>query len=330
MLELNKLLQGLGIPFAAFISVIFGLMILSFPVGTYVFFNSTIESDINFDYPLNEIDFFSTENAFKLPVDLELGDAFIVIWSVFVVLFTIAMFGPKTNFLRSIIPIMTEGKGEPKSNYLVSAIKWFCILIVVSSIIIFIQDSFGIKTEAPESPNVLIQFFNVTLAPITEEIGFRVLLIGIPLYAMYTQKTSIRMFFKSLWHPSEFIDRNQLKKVIVLITVVGIFFGVAHIISGEPWSLGKFAQATASGIIIGWVYFRHGLISAILVHWATNYFIFSYVYLIADINEFSIQNAFSHSLTYTMEILFVITGVISIAMIIINYVRLKKEKKLEI
>jgi hypothetical protein len=330
VLELNKLLQGLGIPFAAFISVIFGLMIISFPVGTYVFFNSTIESDINFDYPLNEIDFFSTENAFKFPVDLELGDAFIVIWSVFVVLFTIAMFGPKTNFLRSVIPIMMEGKGESKSNYLVTAIKWFCILIVVSSIIIFVQDSFGIKTEAPESPNVLIQFFNVTLAPITEEIGFRVLLIGIPLYAMYTQKSSIRKFFKSLWHPSEFIYGNQLKRVIILITVIGIFFGIAHIISGEPWSLGKFAQATASGIIIGWVYFRHGLISAILIHWATNYFIFSYVYLIADINEFSIQNAFSHSLTHTMEILFVITGVISIAMMIINYVKLKKEKKLEI
>ncbi len=330
MPESNKLLQGLGIPFAAFISVIFGLMILSFPVGTYIIFNSTIENDINFDYPLNEIDFFPIENAFEIPIDLELGDAFIVIWSVFVVLFTIAMFGPKTNFLRSIIPIMKEGKREPTSNYLVEVIKWFCILIVVSSIIIFVQDSFGIKTEAPESPNVLIQFFNVTLAPITEEISFRVLLIGIPLYAMYTQKSSIRLFFKSLWHPAEFINEYQLKRVIILITVIGIFFGAAHIISGEPWSLGKFAQATASGIIIGWVYFRHGLISAILVHWATNYFIFSYVYLIADINEFSIQNAFSQSLTHTMEILFIITGTITIAMMIINYVNLKKEKKLEI
>ena len=330
MSEPNKLLQGLGIPFAAFISVIFGLMILSFPVGAYIIFNSTIENDINFDYPLNEIDFFPTENAFKIPVDLELGDAFIVIWSVFVIIFTIAMFGPKTNFLRSIIPIMKEGKREPTSNYLVAVIKWFCILIVVSSIIIFVQDSFGIKTEAPESSNALIQFFNVTLAPITEEIGFRVLLIGIPLYAMYTQKSSIRLFFKSLWHPAEFIDEYQLKRVIILIIVIGIFFGAAHIISGEPWSLGKFAQATASGIIIGWVYFRHGLISAILVHWATNYFIFSYVYLIADINEFSIQNAFSNSLIHTMEILFIITGVIAITMMIINYVNLKKEKKLEI
>ncbi len=305
-------------------------MILSFPVGTYIIFNSTIETDINFDYPLNEMDFFSIANAFKLPVEFELGDAFIVIWSIFVILFTIAMFAPKTNFLRSIIPIMMEGKGEPKSNYLVAAIKWFCILIVVSSIIVFVQDSFGIKTEAPKAPNVLIQFFIVTLAPITEEIFFRVLLIGIPLYAVYTKKSSIHLFFKSLWHPAEFLSGYQLKRVIILITVIGIFFGAAHILSGEPWSLGKFAQATASGIIIGWVYFKHGLISAILVHWATNYFIFSYVYLIADINEFSIQNAFSHSLTNTMEILFVITGCISIAMMIINYVRLKKEKKLEI
>ena len=330
MSEPNKLLQGLGIPFAALISVIFGLMILSFPVGAYIIFNSTIENDINFDYPLNELDFFPAENSFKIPVDLELGDAFIVIWSVYVVFFTITMLGPKTNFLRSIMPIMMEGKRESKSNYLVAVIKWFCILIVVSSIIIFVQDSFGIKTEAPESSNALIQFFNVTLAPITEEIGFRVLLIGIPLYAMYTQKSSIRLFFKSLWHPAEFIDKYQLKRVIILIIVIGIFFGAAHIISGEPWSLGKFAQATASGIIIGWVYFKHGLISAILVHWAANYFIFSYVYLIADINEFSIQNAFSNSLIHTMEILFMITGAIAITMMIINYVNLKKEKKLEI
>ena len=190
-------MQGLGIPFAASMSVIFGLMIISFPVGAYVIFNSSIDSDINFEYPLNEIDFFPIENVFSIPTNLELGDAFIVIWSFFLIFFTIAMFGPKTNFLRSIMPMMIEGKGETKSNYLVAAIKWFCVLIVVSSIIIFVQESFGIKTEAPESANVLIHFFNVTLAPIPEEIGFRVLLIGIPLYAMYTQKASIRLFFKT-------------------------------------------------------------------------------------------------------------------------------------
>jgi hypothetical protein len=108
--------------------------------------------------------------------------------------------------------------------------------------------------------------------------------------------------------------------------VVGLFFGAAHIISGEPWSLGKITQATASGIVIGWVYFKYGLSSAILVHWGTNYFIFSYVFFLADINEISIKNAFSHSLTNSLEILLIITGILSITMLILNYIDLKKEK----
>jgi len=36
-------MKSLGIPFSALVSVIFGLMILSFPLGAYVVFNSNIE-----------------------------------------------------------------------------------------------------------------------------------------------------------------------------------------------------------------------------------------------------------------------------------------------
>src|SRR3990172_8276901 len=235
-------MKSLGIPFSALVSVIFGLMILSFPLGAYVVFNSNIEDGVRFDFPINGFDLFPAGIGFEIPIQFELGDVFIGLWCVFVILFSIAMFGPKTNFLKAMSSIMSEGKYESKSNYLVSVIKWFAILIVV----------------------------------------------------------------------------------------FGIFFGVAHIISGEPWSLGKFAQATASGIIIGWVYFKHGFVSAILVHWSTNYFIFSYVNFLAEINEITVKNAFSHSLTNSLEILFVMTGILSIVLIIVNYLNLKKEKKLEI
>jgi len=194
-------MQALGIPFAALVSVIFGLMFISFPVGAYVVFNSSIQTEINFDYPIKSSDFFSGV-SFDIPFEFELGDGFIVLWSTFLVIFTIAMFGSKTNFLSSLFPMMNEGKQESKSNYLVIAIKWFAILILISSVIDFIQEGIGIKTEPSEPSNELIQFFNVTLAPITEEIGFRILLIGIPLFAMYAQKSSLRLFFNSLWHPN--------------------------------------------------------------------------------------------------------------------------------
>jgi membrane protease YdiL (CAAX protease family) len=240
------------------------------------------------------------------------------------------MLGPKKNFLKALSLIMSGEKYDSRTNYLVSVIKWFAILIVISGIIDFVQENVGITTEPPQQSDNLIHFFEVTAAPISEEIGFRVILIGIPLFVIYSHRTSIILFFKALWNPSQNLHIYETKKVLILIIVVGLFFGAAHIISGEPWSLGKITQATASGIVIGWVYFKYGLPSAILIHWATNYFIFSYVFFLADINEITIKNAFSHSLTNSLEILLIITGILSITMLILNYIDLKKEKKLEI
>ena len=91
------------------------------------------------------------------------------------------------------------------------------------------------------------------------------------------------------------------------------------------WSNGKFAQAAASGIIIGWVYYRYGLISAILIHWATNYFIFSYVFVISEVNGISVTTAISHSMINTLEIILVLTGIISIAVIVMNFINSKNE-----
>ena len=109
-----------------------------------------------------------------------------------------------------------------------------------------------------------------------------------------------------------------------MITTVAILFGAAHIFSDESWSSGKLAQAVASGIIIGWVYYRYGLVPAILIHWATNYFVYSYGYIVSDINQISINNAFSHSLLTTIELILIATGIISVVILALNYVYSKK------
>ena len=225
---------------------------------------------------------------------------------------------------------MTLGKNPSDKNYIVSTIKWFSVLILVSGIINIVQESFGITIESPVSDNNLIHFFDVSIAPLTEEIGFRVLLIGLPLFAMYSHRSTLKQFLKSLWHPAANLHIYDYKRAIILITIVAIFFGLAHIISGEPWSNGKFSQAAASGIIIGWVYFRYGLAPAVLVHWATNYFIFAYVYLISDINEISVKGAFEHSLINSLEILFVVTGIVSVAIMIVNYFYSKQDKDIQV
>ena len=321
----NKIYQCIGIPHTALISIILFLMVLSFPIGAYLVFNSEIGDDITYEYPMNDLNVFLAGVGFQVPVEFELGDGFIVLWCLFLILFAVAIFGPKKNFVNVLQSIISAGKYHKlQDSYIITAIKWFSILVVVSGVIISVQEFFGISVEKIEAPNQLVQFFQLLLAPLIEEIGFRVILIGLPLFALYSYKSSLRLFVKSLWRPSHHLRITDLKKPLLIIIIVGIFFGVSHVITGETWSAGKFAQATVSGLIIGWVYFRYGLAPAILIHWATNYFVYSYAYIVADINKISVETAFTHSLLYTLELMLIATGVISIVILALNYIFLKK------
>ena len=321
----NKILQCIGIPHTALISIILFLMILSFPIGTYLVFNSEIGNDITYEYPMNDLSVFLAGIGFQIPVEFELGDGFIVLWCLFLILFAVTIFGPKKSFANVLQSIISFGKyHQLQDNYIITVIKWFSILVVVSGVIISVQEFFGISVEKTGAPNQLIQFFQILLAPLVEEIGFRVMLIGLPLFALYSCKSSLRFFVKSLWRPWHNLDITDLKKPLLIIIIVAIFFGISHVISGEAWSVGKFAQATVSGLIIGWVYFRYGLAPAILIHWAANYFIYSYAYIVADINKIPVETAFTHSLLNGLELTLIATGVISIVILVLNYVFSKK------
>jgi len=322
--NLENIIHGLGIPFSALTSVIFGLMIVSFPLGAYAIFNSEIGDDIDYNFPLEKFDMFIAGVNIQLPLEYEIGDIFITIWSIFIILFVISFLGPKKNFMKTISDILSNGKNSFSDNYMINIIKWFSILVLISAVITIIQESFGIVTEPPDTANDLILFLQISLAPITEEIGFRLILIGIPLFLIYSHKSSIIFFFKCLWNPYSNLHVYEKRKAVALIVGVGLFFGIAHVISGEPWTEGKIIQASIGGIILGWVYFRYGLAAAIILHWATNYFIYSYLFLISEINGISVQNATTHSMIGTFEIILIVSGIISSTMVLLKYKNSKK------
>ena len=324
MSNLQNIIHGVGIPFSALTSVIFGLMIVSFPLGAYAIFNSDIGDDIDYNFPLEKFDIFIAGVNIQLPLEYEIGDIFIITWSIFIILFVISSLGPKKNFMKTIGDILSNGKNSFSENYMINIIKWFSILVLISAVITIIQESFGIVTEPPDTANDLILFLQISLAPITEEIGFRLILIGIPLFLIYSHKSSLKFFFKCLWNPYSNLHVYEKRKVVALIVGVGLFFGIAHVISGEPWTEGKILQASIGGIILGWVYFRYGLAAAIILHWATNYFIYSYLFLISEINGISVQNATNHSMIGTFEIILIISGIISATMVSLNYKNSKK------
>jgi membrane protease YdiL (CAAX protease family) len=325
----KKLIQSIGIPFTALLSVVFGLLLISFPIGLFVVFESNIGGDINFDFPLTHIELFEGTSLYQNPIDISIGDVFVILWSFYAVLFVISILGPKHGFFKSMSSIISLGKFDSEKNYMFGITKWFSILVLISTMINFIQEKFGIETVPPLGGNDLIQFFYVSLAPLIEEFGFRFLLIGIPLFALYSRRTSAKYFIRCLWNPDS-LDIHDSTKAILLIIFVGVLFGFAHIAFGESWSEGKFAQATAGGIILGWVYLRYGFVASLLIHWATNYFVFSYANLISQINSISIMDAFSHSLMSSLELLLLISGIFSISMLLIRKFYSKEKSSLEI
>ncbi len=318
----NKILQLFGIPFTALLSIIFGLLVISFPIGIYIVFETDIGDDINYDYPVTHLDIFRETSFYQSSFELSIGDVFVVLWMFYLAIFVFSILGPKQNFLKSISSLISVGKYDVKLNYMFAITKWLSILVLISALINFIQESFGIITVPPLGDNNLIQFFYVSLAPLLEEFIFRILLVGIPLFALYSGRASLSYFLKCLWIPSS-LNILDTKKALFVIIFVGVAFGFAHIAFGDSWSEGKFTQATIGGIILGWVYFRYGFVASLLIHWATNYFIFAYAHFISQINYVSLETAFSNPFMFTLELLFLSSGILAVSILILNKFYLK-------
>ena len=125
MSRLENILHGVGIPFSALTSVIFGLMIVSFPLGAYAIFNSDIGDDIDYNFPLDKFDLFIAGVNLQLPLEYEIGDIFVIAWSIFIILFVILLLGPKQHFIKTISEILSSGKFQLSDNYMINTIKWF-------------------------------------------------------------------------------------------------------------------------------------------------------------------------------------------------------------
>ena len=318
----NKILQLFGIPFTAILSIIFGLLVISFPIGIYIVFETDIGDDINYDYPITHLDIFRETSFYQSSFELSIGDIFVILWVFYLAIFVFSILGPKQNFLKSISSLISKGEYDVNQNYMFAITKWLSVLVLISALINFVQESFGIITVPPLGDNNLIQFFYVSLAPLLEEFVFRILLIGIPLFVLYSGRSSFSYFLKCLWTPSS-LNILDSKKAIFVIIFVGVAFGFAHIAFADSWSEGKFAQATAGGIILGYVYFRYGFVASLLIHWATNYFIFAYAHFISQINYVSLETAFTNPFMFTLEFLFLSSGILAICILIFNKFYLK-------
>lgn len=307
-------LRILGVPHAALLSVLFGLMAVSFPMGAYVFFEQSVDGDIGPGYPLDLAypALAWMENAAFRP---SVGDAFVAAWSLYAALFAVCVMGPKHGLAGSLSLVVSEGRETPSA--MLAVLRWLGIVVLASALISGVQGLFGVGIEPPAFDSDLERFLGATLAPLLEEPAFRILLIGVPLAAFAWRLGSIRSLARALWRPHDAGPHGKTQ-VVALIAISAALFGASHVV-GDGWSYGKAAQAAVAGLILGWIYYRHGAAAAIVLHWATNYFVLSYAYLTARLTGIDISGAFEHNLLSTIEAVLLASGAASAVFVAARY-----------
>lgn len=271
---------------------------------------------------LGPILFFSTSDgltiaarpAHQLPIDVftvieipiplfglgvTLGALFAAIWGAFVLCFILAWLS-RGGFFKSIREALTKPLAMARTNFLFLMPILATGLLYATVIIEEFQATQGVQTgnlnfPAKTSPYVIL--LNLAFAPLSEEIGFRITSIGIPvgiilafiifrsdpklasllskiklvLLAMVSPEAAKRKLgYKSVSTNGLLHGITLLEWALILVTAFA--FGSAHLLLGGGWEIGKVTTAFLAGLVFGIAYVAYGAYASILLHWFFDYY----------------------------------------------------------
>jgi hypothetical protein len=134
-------------------------------------------------------------------------------------------------------------------------------------------DSLGVRTGSLPPQEPLPQFISIALAPINEELTFRLLIIGLAAAIISSgPDAGLRSTLRAIWRPASALGRPAALAIWVAWAIGGIYFGAAHFLySGGAWGPGKAITASLQGLAIGLLHIYYGFHAAVMLHWAFNY-----------------------------------------------------------
>jgi CAAX prenyl protease-like protein len=255
----------------------------SFFLGVFLVFFTQIGDEVQWysDVPLDFLIF----GIFGLnSLNFNLGFSFMFFWTIYLVCYLFCFLKPIPiiHFCAAKKPFKMKGVEMIKikrDNYLAMTISWFSGYFVLSILIDVIQQLFGVTLGNPLAANPLLSFFYLSAAPLNEEIFFRVILLGLPLFLLFVPLGK-GLFLSTLYHPYKNISYEKGKYTAIVIAIVialnSLAFGLSHVLFGGGYEIGKITQAALGGVIIAWLYYRYSLSSAITFHWISNFVFFAY------------------------------------------------------
>ena len=259
--------QVVGMIFAFLLAFTTGLLILSIPAGVYAFFFTQLSST-GYTWMTNGHLFLWVGPApAVLPVVTSIGVSFLAVTVIYVIMLAYST-QQGADPLRAMAEGVRSGVASFFSSPFLVAVTSVGFLVFTASVI----DSVVSGTAPSSDP--LLSMASLANAPLVEEFGFRMLMIGLVI-GLVSLGGGTRKALKPLWRPSAAFDgtvSSRTVKIIlaVLLALSAVTFGVTHVLYG--WSSGKFFEASYGGIVLGYVYIKYGFHISVLTHWGVNYF----------------------------------------------------------
>ena len=297
-----KLFARLFIIGIAIFMISFYLIIVFLEPAIYYFTPDGVNATTtNFSKPLRVWILYMPVRVYT---ELNLGTIFLGLWIVFPVCFIVA-----SKLRKNLLTVIKESVHKPTkklfSNCLFAMPFINSMTLMGVTIIQSIQETGGIPTGNPPSQsNIFLVLFNRSYASVMEEIGFRLIPIGLFLIFMFmtrkkvggfSLKQRIKLFFAAFLFPdtakrmvgAKTVEVNGLKEGISLsewgiLVITAIVFGLAHYNPGVSWEIGKISSAAFTGLVIGACYLVYGIQASIIMHWFFNVYSTTYI-LISDL-----------------------------------------------
>lgn len=259
--------------FKAVFAITFGLAFIFFVVSIFVVFSPA--NSIHFMEASPVYFFVLIFNTPFLPVaTIWVAIPMMILYSIF---FTAMLYlGFKKPHERLVDnPIFLYG-GLASFGYLMS------ILITIIELSLGVQIG-GTSIETGIEKYPYLSFIQLIYAPFVEELGFRILPLGLfSVFIVATAKglgTTRKDAILSFLIPGVIRGKYGLKLTkgdYILVTITSILFGLAHFLSGA-WDPGKIISAALVGFILAFGFLKFGLFVDIPMHWFYNGFSTLYI-----------------------------------------------------
>jgi len=248
--------------------------VISFPFGFYTVFFTSLSQTFTASTPVPSVQIFLGPLVQAVPIGGSIGSIFAAACVVYAAMLLLATL-QGSSLPRSMRRAFADGPGALFSNTLLATLLSMGFLYFTILVIDTVETSGGIPVGGL-SGDAMNLFASLTIAPLREEFGFRVLIIGTAAFLVSIARPA-GPTLRAFWRPSasyEGVQRVGAPWAVIGFALLAssVMFGLLHIISGSGWEIGKLPEATFAGVVLGYLYIRYGFHVAVLVHWGIDYF----------------------------------------------------------